>query len=150
MGAQIADVAVGMVRNSLLTREDKATQRKRGTSGGACPMDRSRGRWTIMRGGRRPTLSEGGAQRQAADEIALPVFGHRNYARSDRGHGFTRRFTGTSEVKRGVAGAAQWLSCPGRASRGLAGSWWADMQSYGARKPLLASLAQGAAGSSTR
>jgi hypothetical protein len=149
MGAQIADVAVGMVRRSLLTREEKATQRKRGTSGGACPMDRSRGRWTIMRG-RRPTLPESGAQRQAAAEIAPPVFGHKNNARIDRGQGFTRRFTGTSEVKRGTAGAAQWLSCPGRESGGLAGSWWADVQSHGARKPLLASLAQGAAGSSTR
>ncbi len=61
-------------------------------------------------------------QRQAATETALPVSGHKNHPGSDRGHGVIRLPAVTPEVKGRVAGAEQWLSCAGWASRGLARS----------------------------
>jgi hypothetical protein len=49
------------------------------------------GRWTIKRGRKAPP-SEGGAQRQAAAEIAVPMFGDKNHLGIGRGHGFIHRF----------------------------------------------------------
>ena len=98
MGGQIVDATVVEARRPRLTKEEKATLRDGGTPEGwstarARQIDRD-GRWTIKRGRKAPP-SEGGAQRQAAAEIAVPMFGYKNHLGIDRGHGFIRRFVVT-------------------------------------------------------
>jgi transposase len=78
MGGQIVDATVVEARRPRLTREEKATLRDGGTPDGwstarTRQIDRD-GRWTIKRG-RRAGPSDGGVQRQAAAEIAVPMFG---------------------------------------------------------------------------
>jgi IS5 family transposase len=102
MGGQIVDATVVEARRPRLTREEKATLRDGGTPEGwskarTRQIDRD-GRWTIKRG-RRATPPEGGAQRQAAAEIAVPMFGYKNHLGIDRGHGFIRRFTVTHAAR---------------------------------------------------
>jgi IS5 family transposase len=102
MGGQIVDATVVEARRPRLTKEEKATLRDGGTPEGwskarARQIDRD-GRWTIKRG-RKATPPEGGAQRQAAAEIAVPMFGYKNHLGIDRGHGFIRRFTVTHAAR---------------------------------------------------
>ena len=72
-----------------------------GTSGGwskarTRQIDRE-GRWTIKRGRKRTPPD--GAPRQAAGEIAVPVFGYKNHVGIDRAHGFVRRFVVTHAAR---------------------------------------------------
>jgi IS5 family transposase len=102
MGGQIVDATVVEARRPRLTKEEKVTLRDGGTPEGwskarARQIDRD-GRWTIKRG-RKATPPEGGAQRQAAAEIAVPMFGYKNHLGIDRGHGFIRRFTVTHAAR---------------------------------------------------
>jgi IS5 family transposase len=98
MGGQIVDATVVEARRPRLTKDEKAILRDGGTPEGwskarARQIDRD-GRWTIKRGRKAPP-SEGGAQRQAAAEIAVPMFGDKNHLSIDREHGFIRRFAVT-------------------------------------------------------
>ena len=102
MGGQIVDATVVEARRPRLNKEEKATLRDGGTPQGwskarTRQIDRD-GRWTIKRG-RKATPPEGGAQRQAVAEIAVPVFGYKNHLGIDRGHGFIRRFTVTHAAR---------------------------------------------------
>lgn len=102
MGGQIVDATVVEARRPRLTKEEKATLRDGGTPGGWSKarqrqIDRD-GRWTIKRG-RKAKPPEGGVQRQAAAEIAVPMFGYKNHLGIDRGHGFIRRFTVTHAAR---------------------------------------------------
>ena len=102
MGGQIVVATVVEARRPRLTREEKATLRDGGTPEGwskarARQIDRD-GRWTIKRG-RKARPPEGGVQRQAAAEIAVPMFGYKNHLGIDRGHGFIRRFTVTHAAR---------------------------------------------------
>lgn len=102
MGGQIVDATVVEARRPRLTKEEKATLREGGTPEGwskarARQIDRD-GRWTIKRG-RRAGPSDGGVQRQAAAEIAVPMFGYKNHLGIDRGHGFIRRFAVTHAAR---------------------------------------------------
>lgn len=96
MAGRIVDATVVEARRPRLTREEKATLRAGGTPEGwskarTRQIDRD-GRWTIRRG-RRAGPPDGGVQRQAAAEIAVPMFGYKTHLGIDRGHGFIRRFT---------------------------------------------------------
>jgi len=102
MGGQIVDATVVEARRPRLTKEEKASVRDGGTpedwsKARARQIDRD-GRWTIKRGRKAPP-PEGGAQRQAAAEIAVPVFGYKNHLGIDRGHGFIRRFVVTHAAR---------------------------------------------------
>jgi IS5 family transposase len=102
MGGQIVDATVVEARRPRLTKDEKAILRDGGTPEGwskarARQIDRD-GRWTIKRGRKAPP-SEGGAQRQAAAEIAVPMFGYKNHLGIDRGHGFIRRFAVTHAAR---------------------------------------------------
>jgi transposase, IS5 family len=101
MGGQIVDATVIEARRPHLNKDEKATLRDGGT-----PADWSKartrqidrdGRWTIKRG-RKATPPEG-AQRQAATEIAIPMFGYKNHLGIDRAHGFIRRFVVTHAAR---------------------------------------------------
>jgi IS5 family transposase len=101
MGGQIVDATVVEARRPRLTKEEKASLRDGGLPAGWSKarerqIDRD-GRWTIKRG--RKPAPEGGAQRQAAAEIAVPIFGYKNHLSIDRGHGFIRRFTVTHAAR---------------------------------------------------
>lgn len=78
---------IWLVREQL-TRASKAR---------APQIDRD-GRWTIRRG-RKPKPPEGGAARQAAGEIAVPMFGYKNHVGIDCRHRFIRRFTVTHAAR---------------------------------------------------
>jgi IS5 family transposase len=100
MGGQIVDATVVEARRPRLTREEKATLRDGGTPAGWSKarerqIDRD-GRWIIKRGRKPPP---GDAQRQAAAEIAVPMFGYKNHLGIDRGHGFIRRFVVTHAAR---------------------------------------------------
>ena len=102
MGGQIVDATVVEARRPRLTKEEKATLRDGGLPAGwskprARQIDRD-GRWTLKRG-RKATPREGGAQRKAAAEIAVPMFGYKNHLGIDRGHGFIRRFVVTHAAR---------------------------------------------------
>lgn len=89
-------------RRPRLTKDEKQTLREGGTPDGWSKarqrqIDRD-GRWTIKRGSKAKP-PEGGAQRQAAAEIAVPMFGYKNHLGIDRGHGFIRRFTVTHAAR---------------------------------------------------
>jgi transposase, IS5 family len=101
MGGQIIDATVVEARRPRLTKEEKATVRGGGTPAGwskarTRQIDRD-GRWTIKRGRKAPPPE--GAQRQAAPEIAVPMFGYKNHVSIDRAHGFVRRFTVTHAAR---------------------------------------------------
>jgi len=79
MGGQIVDASVVEARRPRLTKEEKAVLR-----GGGTPADWSRasarqidrdGRWTRRRGRKTRPPEGGSAPRQAAAEMAVPVFG---------------------------------------------------------------------------
>jgi IS5 family transposase len=102
MGGQIVDATVVEARRPRLTKEEKATLREGGTpeawsKARTRQIDRE-GRWTIKRG-RKAKPPEGGAPRQAAAEIAVPVFGYKNHLGIDRAHGFIRRFVVTDAAR---------------------------------------------------
>ncbi len=95
MSGQLVDATVVEARRPWLTREERETLRDGGTPEGRSKArtrqtDRD-GRWTIKRG-RTSGPSDGGVQRQATAEIAVPMFGFKNHLGIDRGHGFIRRF----------------------------------------------------------
>lgn len=101
MGGQIIDATVVEARRPRLTKDEKATLRSGGTPSGwskarTRQIDRD-GRWTIKRGRKAPPPE--GAQRQAAPQIAVPVFGYKNHVSIDRAHGFVRRFTVTHAAR---------------------------------------------------
>jgi IS5 family transposase len=101
MGGQIVDATVIEARRPRLTKDEKQTLRDGGTPQGwskarTRQVDRD-GRWTIKRGRKAPP--EGGAQRRASAEIAVPMFGYKNHLGIDRGHGFIRRFTVTHAAR---------------------------------------------------
>ena len=103
MGGQIVDATVVEARRPRLTQEEKASLRDGGTPAGWSQartrrIDRD-GRWTIKRGRKARPPAGGGAARQAAAEIAVPVFGYKNHLGIDRGHGFIRRFTVTDAAR---------------------------------------------------
>ncbi|MBV9734564.1 MAG: IS5 family transposase [Acidisphaera sp.] len=94
MGGQIVDATVIEARRPRLTRDEKQTLRDGVTPVGwskarGRQIDRD-GRWTIKRGKKTPPPE--GAQRQAAIQIAVPVFGYKNHIGIDHAHGFIRRF----------------------------------------------------------
>lgn len=101
MGGQIIDATVVEARRPRLTKDEKAVVREGGTPAD-WPAARTRqidrdGRWTIRRG-RKPT-PPAGAQRQAATQIATPMFGYKNHIGIDRRHGFIRRFVVTHAAR---------------------------------------------------
>ena len=101
MGGQIVDATVVEARRPRLNKDEKATLRGGGTPQGwskarTRQIDRD-GRWTIKRGRKTPPVE--GAQRQAAPDIAVPVFGYKNHVSIDRVHGFIRRFTVTHAAR---------------------------------------------------
>jgi hypothetical protein len=77
------------------------------------------GRWTIKRS-RKARPIEGGAQRQAASESAVPAFGYKNHLGIDRRHGFIRRFVVTDAARHGGPFCA--VLDPGNTG----GGGWAD------------------------
>jgi len=123
MGGQIVDATVVQARRPRLSKDEKQTVR-----GGGIPsrwskartrqVDRD-GRWTIKRG--RKTLPPDGAPRQAASEIAVPVFGYKNHIGIDRAHGFIRRFTVTHAARHDGSQFAAVLD-----SANTASDVWAD------------------------
>jgi IS5 family transposase len=123
MGGQIVDATVVEARRPRLTKEEKAALREGGTleawsKARTRQVDREGG-WTIKRG-RKAKPSEG-AQRQAAGEIAVPVFGDKNHLGIDRRHGFIRRFVVT-DAARHDGGQLGAVLDPGNTGRGV----WAD------------------------
>jgi len=101
MGGQIVDATVVEARRPRLTRGEKAILRGGGTPEGwskarTRQIDRD-GRWTLKRG--RKAKPPEGAPRQAAAEIAVPVFGYKNHLGVDRRHGFIRRFAVTDAAR---------------------------------------------------
>jgi IS5 family transposase len=101
MGGQIVDATVIEARRPRLTKHEKQTLRDGGTPVGwskarTRQIDRD-GRWTIKRGRKVPPPES--AQRQAASDIAVPVFGYKNHVGIDRRHGFIRRFTVTHAAR---------------------------------------------------
>lgn len=101
MGGQIVDATVIEARRPRLSRDEKQIVRDGGTPGGwskarTRQIDRD-GRWTIKRG--RKQTPPAGAPRQAAGDIAVPVFGYKNHVGIDRAHGFIRRFTVTHAAR---------------------------------------------------
>ncbi|WP_206035683.1 transposase [Roseomonas sp. HF4] len=118
------DPTVVEARRPRLTKEEKATLRDGGTPEG-CSKARARqidrdGRWTNKRG-RRATPPEGGAQRLAAAEIAVSMFGYKNHLGIDRGHGFIRRFSVTHAARHDGSQLGVVLD-PNNTARGV----WAD------------------------
>ena len=101
MGGQIVDATVVEARRPRLTKDEKQTLRDGGTPEGwskarSQQIDRD-GRWTIKRG--RKARPPEGAPRQAAAEIAVPMFGYKNHLGVDRAHGFIRRFAVTDAAR---------------------------------------------------
>ena len=101
MGGQIVDATVVQARRPRLSKDEKQTVRDGGIPSGWSKarmrqIDRD-GRWTIKRG--RKTQPSEGTPRQAAGEIAVPVFGYKNHIDIDRTHGFIRRFTVTHAAR---------------------------------------------------
>ena len=124
MGGQIVDATVVEARRPRLTKEEKATLRDGGLPAGwskprARQIDRD-GRWTLKRG-RKATPREGGAQRKAAAEIAVPMFGYKNHLGIDRGHGFIRRFVVTHAARHDASQLGAVLD-PNNTASGV----WAD------------------------
>jgi IS5 family transposase len=125
MGGQIVDATVVEARRPRLTKEEKATLRDGGTPAGWSKarerqIDRD-GRWTIKRGRKVPP-PEGGTPRQAAPEIAVPMFGYKNHLGIDRGHGFIRRFVVTHAARHDGSQLGAVLD-PNNTASGV----WADM-----------------------
>ena len=96
--------------------------------------------WTIRRGRKAPPPE--GAQRQAAGEIAVPVFGYKNHIGIDRRHGFIRRFAVTHAARHDASQLAAVLDPANTAS-----DVWADTAYRGqanlallARRGLVAQL----------
>ncbi len=123
MGGQIVDATVVEARRPRLTKEEKATLREGGTpeawsKARTRQIDRE-GRWTIKRG--RKAKPPEGAQRQAAGEIAVPVFGYKNHLGIDRRHGFIRRFVVTNAARHDGSQLGAVLD-PGNTGSGV----WAD------------------------
>lgn len=101
MGGQIVDATIVEARRPRLTTEEKATLRAGGTPEGwskarTRQIDRD-GRWTFKRG--RKAKPPEGAPRQAAAEIAVPMFGYKNHLGVDCQHGFIRRFVVTDAAR---------------------------------------------------
>jgi transposase, IS5 family len=124
MGGQIVDATVVEARRPRLTRDEKAMLRDGGTPSGwsrarTRQIDRD-GRWTIKRGRSKAKPPEG-MPRQAAAEIAVPVFGYKNHLGIDRGHGFIRRFTVTHAARHDGSQLGTVLD-PGNTGSGV----WAD------------------------
>jgi IS5 family transposase len=123
MGGQIVDATVIEARRPRPTREEKAALRDGGTPEGwskarARQIDRD-GRWTIRRG--RKARPPEGAPRQAAVEIAVPMFGYKNHLGVDRAHGFIRRFVVTDAARHDGAQLGAILD-PANTGSGV----WAD------------------------
>ena len=124
MGGQIVDASVIEARRPRLSAEEKTTVRSGGTPSGwsearTRQIDRD-GRWTIKRG-RKQLPPAGQTRRQAAGEIAVPVFGYKNHLAIDRTHGFIRRFTVTHAARHDGSQLAALLD-PTNAASGV----WAD------------------------
>jgi transposase, IS5 family len=124
MGGQIVDASVIEARRPRLSAEDKTTVRSGATPSGwsearTRQIDRD-GRWTIKRG-RNQLPPAGETRRQAAGEIAVPVFGYKNHLAIDRTHGFIRRFTVTHAARHDGSQLAALLD-PTNAASGV----WAD------------------------
>ena len=124
MGGQIVDASVIEARRPRLSAEEKTTVRSGGTPSGwsearTRQIDRD-GRWTIKRG-RKQLPPVGQTRRQAAGEIAVPVFGYKNHLAIDRTHGFIRRFTVTHAARHDGSQLAALLD-PTNAASGV----WAD------------------------
>lgn len=104
MGGQIVDATVIEARRPRLSKDEKDTLKGGGTPADWSPARRAQidteGRWTIKRGRKReaPPGTEG-AQRQAQQAIAAPMFGYKNHIGIDRHHGFVRRFTVTHAAR---------------------------------------------------
>ncbi len=125
MGGQIVDATIVEARRPRLNQEEKASLGK-----GATPAGRSKarerqidrdGRWTIRRGRKRPAPPAGGAERQSAGEIAVPMFGTKNHLNIDRRHGLIRRFTVTHAARHDGAQLGAVLD-PSNTASGV----WAD------------------------
>ncbi|MBI2347051.1 MAG: IS5 family transposase [Deltaproteobacteria bacterium] len=125
MGGQIVDATVIEARRPRLTRAEKDTIKGGGTPAEWSPARRAQidtdGRWTIKRGKKRETPPEPGAQRQAQQEIAVPMFGYKNHVGIDRGHGFVRRFAVTHAARHDGAQLGALLD-----RDNLASAVWAD------------------------
>lgn len=124
MGGQIVDASVIEARRPRLSAEEKTTVRSGATPSGwsearTRQIDRD-GRWTIKRG-RKQLPPAGETQRQAAGEIAVPVFGYKNHLAIDRTHGFIRRFTVTHAARHDGSQLPALLD-PTNAASGV----WAD------------------------
>jgi IS5 family transposase len=101
MGGQIVDATVVEARRPRLTKDEKQTLRDGGTpsvwsKARTRQTDRD-GRWTIKRA--RKVKPPGGAPRQAAAEIAVPMFGYKAHLGVARVHGFIRRFVVTDAAR---------------------------------------------------
>ena len=112
------------MRFLVTTAEEKTTVRSGGIPSGwsearTRQIDRD-GRWTIKRG-RKQLPPAGETRRQAAGEIAVPVFGYKNHLAIDRTHGFIRRFTVTHAARHDGSQLAALLD-PTNAASGV----WAD------------------------
>ena len=123
MGGQIVDATVVQARRPRLSQKEKQTLRD-----GSIPVDwkpaRTRqidrdGRWTLKRGRKAPPPE--GAERQAAQEILVPMFGYKNHIGIDRVHGFVRRFTVTHAARHDGSQLAALLDADNTAS-----GVWAD------------------------
>jgi transposase, IS5 family len=123
MGAQIVDATVVQARRPRLSQEEKQTRREDGTPADWKPararqIDRD-GRWILKRG--RKTPPPEGAERQAAHEILVPMFGYKNHIGIDRAHGFVRRFIVTHAARHDGSQLAALLD-PDNTASGV----WAD------------------------
>ena len=92
MGGQIVDATIVEARRPRLTAAEKAVVREGRTPAG-WPKARTRqidrdGRWTVKRGRKAPPPKIA-AQRHAAGEIAVPVFGCKNHICIDCAHGLS-------------------------------------------------------------
>ncbi|MFC7739205.1 transposase [Roseomonas sp. GCM10028921] len=97
----MVDATVVEARRPRQTKEEKVTLREGGTpeawsKARTRQIDRE-GRWTIKRG--RKAKPPEGTPRQAAAEIAVPMFGYKNHLGTDRRHGFIRRFVVTDAAR---------------------------------------------------
>ena len=99
MGGQIVDATVIQARPARLTAEEKAAIRRGEEPEGWTPARKAQidrdARWTLRRGRKRTSTTDGTGSKRQAVAIAVPVFGYKSHLGIDRAHRLIRTWTVT-------------------------------------------------------